>query len=141
MPDIKILATDIDTQVLRKGESGIYSFSEVESIDFDILKKYFMRGTGENDGFFKIKEAAKKNISFRRLNLLDDSYPMRGTFDIIFCRNVIIYFDTESRKRLFEKFHNYLNNDGYLIMGHSETLTGLTNRFSFIGNTIYKKVV
>lgn len=139
MPVIKILATDIDTQVIRKGESGIYNISEVESIDIDILRKYFMRGTGANDGLFKIKDAIKKFISFRRLNLFDDCYPMRGTFDIIFCRNVIIYFDAESRKKLFEKFHNYLSKDGYLIMGHSETLTGLTNRYTFIGNTIYRK--
>lgn len=140
-PDIKILATDIDTQVLRKGESGIYGMTEVENIDVDILKRYFKRGKGENEGLFMIKDAAKNIITFRRLNLLDDFYPMKGTFDIIFCRNVIIYFDTESRKKLFEKFYSYLNNEGYLIMGHSETLAGLTNRFSFIGNTIYKKVV
>jgi chemotaxis protein methyltransferase CheR len=139
-PDIKILATDIDTQVLRKAESGIYTAYEVENIDIEILKRYFMRGTGENDGLFKIKDPPKKVITFRRLNLLDDEYPMRGAFDVIFCRNVIIYFDTDSRKRLFEKFHGYLNKDGYLIMGHSETLTGLTNRFRFIGNTIYRKV-
>jgi chemotaxis protein methyltransferase CheR len=140
-PDVKILATDIDTQVLRKAELGIYNASEIECIDIEMLRRYFMRGTGENNGLFKIKDAPKKITSFRRLNLLDDKYPMGGRFDIIFCRNVIIYFDTESRNKLFEKFHSYLNEDGYLIMGHSETLTGLTNRFSFIGNTIYRKVV
>lgn len=140
-PDVKILATDIDTQVLQKAELGVYSISEIESIDVEILKRYFMRGIGENDGLIKIKDESKRITSFQRLNLLDDRYPMKGTFDIIFCRNVIIYFDTESRKKLFEKFHSYLNKDGYLIMGHSETLMGLTNKFNFIGNTIYRKVV
>jgi chemotaxis protein methyltransferase CheR len=140
-PDIKILATDIDTQVLRKGEAAIYSAADVENIDINILKKYFKRGSGENDGLFKIKDAVRSLITFRRLNLLDDTYPMKGTFNIIFCRNVIIYFDNESRRKLFDKFYRYLSDDGFLIMGHSETLAGLTSKFSFIGNTIYKKVV
>jgi chemotaxis protein methyltransferase CheR len=106
-----------------------------------MLKKYFRRGTGEYEGMFKLKESVREITYFARLNLLDESYPMKGLFHIIFCRNVIIYFDAESRGRLFDTFHHYLENDGYLIMGHSETLAGLTNRFRFIGNTIYKKVV
>lgn len=141
MPDMKILATDIDTQVLRRGEEGIYGMNEVEGIDSALLRKYFMKGTGGNEGAFKVKDAVRERICFGRLNLLDDAYPMKGRFDIIFCRNVIIYFDIESRKRLFDKFHDYLQDDGYLIMGHSETLAGLSNRFRFIGNTIYKKAV
>lgn len=140
MPEVKILATDIDTQVLRRGEEGIYSYNEVDTIDIELLRRYFKRGTGENEGFFKVKDSVQNMISFRRLNLLDDTYPMRGRFDIIFCRNVIIYFDTASRNRLFEKFHACLSDDGYLIMGHSETLAGMTTRFRFVGHTIYRKV-
>ena len=141
MPDVKILATDIDTQVLRKGEEGLYRLEEIESMDVPLLQKYFMRGTGAHKGTFRVKESVKKLVHFGRLNLLDDAYPMKGPFNLIFCRNVIIYFDVDSRKRLFDKFHAFLHDDGYLIMGHSETLTGLTNRFHFLGNTIYKKVV
>ncbi len=140
VPEVKILATDIDTQVLRRGEEGIYSFNEVDTIDLDLLRRYFKRGTGENEGFFKVKDSARNLIAFRRLNLLDDTYPMKGPFDIIFCRNVIIYFDTVSRNRLFDKFHSCLSDDGYLIMGHSETLAGMTTRFRFVGHTIYRKV-
>src|SRR4030067_3097552 len=98
IPDIKILATDIDTEVLRKGESGIYTSDEVGSIDQDILQNYFMRGVGQNSGLFKVKDFMKKIIHFDRLNLLNDTYPLRTVFDIIFCRNVIIYFDVESRQ-------------------------------------------
>lgn len=141
LPEIKILATDIDTQVLQKGEEGIYCLNDVDSMDIEILKKYFKRGTGENAGFFRVKDAARNLVSFRRLNLLDESYPMRGHFDIIFCRNVIIYFDAPSRARLFDKFHECLAGDGYLIMGHSETLAGMTSRFRYAGHTIYSKVV
>lgn len=140
-PDVKILATDIDTQVLRKAEAGVFGAAELENVDIGIVRRYFKRGRGDNAGLFKVTEAVRGMITFGRLNLLDDCYPMKRTFDIIFCRNVIIYFDTASRKKLFEKFERFLNDDGYLIMGHSETLTGLTNRFSFIGNTIYRKVV
>jgi len=140
MPEVKILATDIDTQVLRRGEEGIYSYNEVDTINIELLRRYFKRGTGENEGFFKVKDSVQNMISFRRLNLLDDTYPMKGRFDIIFCRNVIIYFDTASRNRLFEKFHACLSDDGYLIMGHSETLAGMTTRFRFVGHTIYRKV-
>ncbi len=139
MPEVKILATDIDTQVLRRGEEGIYGIAEVGTIDLGLLKKYFKRGTGPNEGLFKVKDSVRGLVSFRRLNLLDDIYPMRRRFDVIFCRNVIIYFDTVSRNRLFEKFHVCLNDDGYLIMGHSETLAGLTTRFRFVGHTIYRK--
>lgn len=141
MPDVRILATDIDTQVLRKAEAGIYGAGELANIDIDILKKYFKRGRGENAGLFKVKDAVRGMTTFGRLNLLDEAYPMKGSFDMIFCRNVIIYFDTASRKKLFDKFSGFLNDDGYLVMGHSETLTGLTSRFGFIGNTIYRKVV
>jgi len=140
MPEVKILATDIDTQVLRRGEEGIYSYNEVDTINIELLRRYFKRGTGENEGFFNVKDSVQNMISFRRLNLLDDMYPMKGRFDIIFCRNVIIYFDTASRNRLFEKFHACLSDDGYLIMGHSETLAGMTTRFRFVGHTIYRKV-
>jgi chemotaxis protein methyltransferase CheR len=141
MPDIKILATDIDTQVLMKGEEGVYGVSEIAGVDVDVLKRYFMRGSGAHNGSFKIKDFVKKIVYFGRLNLLEDTYPMKGRFNIIFCRNVIIYFDAESRERLFEKFHTHLHDDGYLILGHSETLAGLTNRFRFIGNTVYRKVL
>lgn len=141
MPDIRVLGTDIDTQVLQKAESGIFSAAELEGVNADLLRRYFRRGTGGNGGLFRIKETARNIVTFRRLNLLDDYYPMRGAFNIIFCRNVIIYFDSESRRKLFNKFDGFLEDDGYLIMGHSETLGGLTSRFSFIGNTIYRKAI
>ncbi|HDP79209.1 MAG TPA: chemotaxis protein CheR, partial [Spirochaetes bacterium] len=88
-----------------------------------------------------VKEYVKKIVHFRRLNLLHGHFPMKGRFDVIFCRNVIIYFDKASQKRLFDHFYDYLENDGYLFVGHSETLTGTTDRFYFIKNTIYRKVL
>ncbi|MCU0822012.1 MAG: hypothetical protein MUC95_06000 [Spirochaetes bacterium] len=78
-------------------------------------------------------------VCFRRLNLLDDSYPMKGQFDLIFCRNVIIYFDNISRVRVFEKFYGYLADDGYFFAGHSENIKVFFDGFNLIGNTIYVK--
>ncbi len=139
--DVKILATDIDTDVLEKGRKGVYSLETIADVPLPLAKKYFLRGSGENEGFFKIKDSVKKLIYFRRLNLLDETYPMKGKFDLIFCRNVIIYFDKETQRRLFDAMFGYLEDDGFLFVGHSETLTGLTNRFALVANSIYRKVV
>ncbi len=138
-PALKILATDIDTQVLDKAMEGIYRSDLIEDIPVEILKKYFYRGKAENEGLFKVKENIKNIITFSRLNLLDNVYPMKGQFDIIFCRNVIIYFDKETQKILFKKFSNYLADHGYLFIGHSENISLLSDEFLLIGNTIYKK--
>ncbi len=139
--EYKILATDIDTNVLDTAAGGVYPADRISEIDVATLKKYFYRGSGENEGLFKVKEAVRENVFFRRLNLLDESFPMKGKFDIIFCRNVIIYFDKSSQKTLFEHIWHYLEDHGYLFIGHSENITALTDRFSLIGHTMYRKNV
>jgi chemotaxis protein methyltransferase CheR len=139
MPDIRILASDIDTQVLDKAEAGVYRAETLSDVDISILKKYFCRGRGENKNLFKVKDSAKSLIRFRWINLLDAAYPMKNKFDMIFCRNVIIYFDRDFQQKLFERLHSYLSDDGYLFMGHSETLTGLSSKFTSAGNSIYRK--
>ncbi len=139
--DVKILATDIDTDVLEKGKKGVYSLEAIADVPLPMAKKYFLRGSGDNKGFFKIKDSVKNLIYFRRLNLLDETYPMKGKFDLIFCRNVIIYFDKETQRKLFDRMFDFLSDDGFLFLGHSETLTGLTSRFALVANSIYRKVV
>jgi chemotaxis protein methyltransferase CheR len=141
LPDVKILATDIDTSVLEKAAAGVYTYDQVKDIDIAFLKKYFLRGTGDNAGYFKVKDSLKQMIMFRRLNLLDEMYPMKGRFDMIFCRNVIIYFDRPTQRVLFEKFNTCLSDDGYLFIGHSENITGVSDRFTLLGHTIYKKAL
>ncbi len=138
-PDMKILASDIDTQVLESGREGIYEYEKIRDIDISLLKKYFIRGSGNNEGLFKVKDSIKQMIVFRRLNLQDQNYPMKKKFDIIFCRNVIIYFDKDTQKKIFMKFHDHLKDDGFLFIGHSENITTFTDRFHLIGNTIYRK--
>lgn len=137
---IKILATDIDTQVLAKAYKGIYKLEELEGIDENLKKKYFIKGTtNENQGLYKISKEIRDLIIFKRLNLLDASYPMKKKFHYIFCRNVIIYFDKETQKILFNKIYKYLDDNGYLFIGHSENLTTVSDSFKLIGKTIYTK--
>lgn len=141
LPDVKILATDIDTTVLEKGQRGIYREDQLVNMDRDLIQRYFLRGKGEDAGHYQVKDFVKRLVFFRRLNLQMDAYPMKGPFHMIFCRNVIIYFDKDTQKRLFERFYRYLDDDGYLFIGHSENISNLTNRFNLVGNTTYRKVL
>lgn len=141
MPDIKILASDIDTQVLHKGKTGIYRAETLSDVDLSILKKYFFRGRGDNEKLFKVKNPVSQLIRFRWLNLFDSVYPMKNKFDMIFCRNVIIYFDRDFQQKLFERLFSYLSDDGYLFLGHAETLTGFSLKFNSLGNSIYMKAI
>lgn len=140
-PEILILATDIDTQVLQKAKNGIYPEEHLATVDPKYIRNYFVKGTGENEGLYRVGDSLKEIVYFRRLNLLQDEYPMKKQFDIIFCRNVIIYFDRDTQRKLFGKFYNYLKDDGYLLIGHSENITSITDKFVLAGRTIYKKVV
>ncbi|MDH5353974.1 MAG: protein-glutamate O-methyltransferase CheR [Gammaproteobacteria bacterium] len=135
--DIKILATDIDSNVLQTGNAGIYDLSRVESIDVSILRKYFKKGAGAKVGKVKVNPELKKFIQFKQLNLLHD-WPVADKMDFIFCRNVVIYFDKETKSRLVDRFADNLAEDGILFMGHSESLYKSTERFSLLGKTIYK---
>lgn len=140
MPDFKILATDIDTRVLETAVQGVYKHDEVADIELPLLQKYFFRGTGDNAGLFKVKDVLKKTISFRRLNLMDEKYPMRGQFDLVFCRNVIIYFDKKDQVVLFQKIHRHMYPGSYLFIGHSENISNITADFKLVGNTMYQRI-
>jgi chemotaxis protein methyltransferase CheR len=137
--DTMVLATDIDTDVLSRGYEGIYSDESVKCLEPGMLRKYFLRGRGQMEGQYRVNDRARKMITFRRLNLLSDSYPMKGPFDVIFCRNVVIYFDRESQTRLFKRFHHYLDDEGYLFVGHSEALTYMSDSFTLSGRSVYRK--
>jgi chemotaxis protein methyltransferase CheR len=141
LPDIKILATDIDTKVLETAMEGTYKEETVKVVDREVLRRYALKGVGGNEGYYRMKDSVKKMIYFKRLNLLADTFPLKNKFDIIFCRNVVIYFDRNSQVKLFKQFYNYLNNDGYLFIGHSETLTSVSNLFQFRGRSVYGKVL
>jgi chemotaxis protein methyltransferase CheR len=137
--DVKILASDIDTDALRFAYIGKYRSDDIKGIPPKYLDKYFKSGTGEDDGFFLVKKSLKKNVLFRRLNLSHFDFTIKSPVDIIFCRNVMIYFDLETKKRLIDNFFSTLKQNGALFLGSSESLLSLDDRFTLINNSIYQK--
>ncbi len=136
--DAKILATDVDSNVLATGRSGIYDQERVEGLPKQRLKRWFHRGSGKNNGIVRVVPELQGLVRFRQLNLMH-GWPMRGLFDVIFCRNVVIYFDKATQKVLFDRFANILEHDGHLFVGHSENLFKVADRFRPIGKSTYKK--
>jgi chemotaxis protein methyltransferase CheR len=137
--DARILATDIDTQVLARAAAGVYVDERIEGIEPARRRRWFRRGTGANAGKVRVNEELQALIAFRQLNLMDPQWPMRGPFDIVFCRNVVIYFDKPTQRQLFDRYADLLVPNGYLYVGHSESLHGTSERFRLIGRTIYQK--
>ena len=137
--DIKILATDLDTSVIETASQGIYDSDKITGISEQRFNKWFRQGSGEFTGKVKISKELKSLISFKPLNLLE-TFPFSGPMDIIFCRNVVIYFDKDTQRLLFNKFANIHDNKGYLFIGHSETLYNVTNRYKLLKSTVYQKI-
>lgn len=134
----KLLATDLDTRVLEIARAGEYEADRARNVTPERLKRFFQRGNGANWGKVRVGSELRQLVTFKQLNLID-RWPMRGPFDLIFCRNVVIYFDLATQSRLFDRFANILRDDGYLFVGHSETLQKVTNRFELAGQTLYRK--
>lgn len=137
--DIRILASDIDSRVLQTAADGIYSLERISKLAPTRLSKFFLRGTGKNGGRVRIKPELQQLISFRQINLMQP-LPLKGPFDLIFCRNVMIYFNNDSQARLLDRFADLLDPQGVLVVGHSESPYRLTQRLRLTGNTIYRKV-
>ncbi|TVZ38594.1 chemotaxis protein methyltransferase CheR [Alteromonadaceae bacterium 2753L.S.0a.02] len=133
--DAKVLATDLDSNVVAKAKNGIYPAERAENIP-DKYRKFL--SVDKSSERVRVKQAVADIITFKQLNLLRD-WPMRGPFDVIFCRNVVIYFDTPTQKTLFDRYANILQSDGHLFIGHSENLHNVSNRFSSLGKTIYQR--
>ena len=136
--DLKILATDIDSEVIATAQAGIYSLDRVESVPEVRRKRWFRRGSGAYEGSACVRSEISQLISFRTLNLLHE-WPMRGPFDVIFCRNVMIYFDQPTRERLVRRFAQMLAPNGYLCIGHSESIHTGTAPVHLVGKTIYRR--
>lgn len=137
--DIKILATDLDANVVAHGEAGIYSAERIDGLDEARRRRWFQRGRGDNAGLVRVKPELKQMVTFKRLNLLHD-WPMQQSFDLIFCRNVVIYFDKTTQASLFDRYARLLVDDGHLFIGHSESLYKVSTRFTSLGHTIYRRI-
>ncbi|ROQ24808.1 CheR family methyltransferase [Gallaecimonas pentaromativorans] len=135
----RILATDLNTQVLHTAETGFYDINEAANIPPGILKQTFLKGTGRHSGLMQPSRALRARVSFRQLNLIGP-WPFKQSFDVIFCRNVMIYFDKPTQNRLVTRFCQQLKPGGYLLLGHAEGLDKAQRDFVSIGKTIYQKV-
>lgn len=134
--DARVLATDIDTNMLDKCRSGSYGLQDAETIPEDLYHR-FVKPVSDTE--VRMAAPVRNLVVFKRLNLMD-RWPMKGPFDAIFCRNVAIYFDKPTQKALFERFADLLDGNGFLYVGHAENLLNVTDRFRLIGKTIYQKV-
>jgi chemotaxis protein methyltransferase CheR len=137
--DLKILATDISTKVLVEAKEGKYNVEKIKKVPSDLLAQYFAEEIDDNNKFYHVKDILKKLIVFKRLNLFKTPYPMRGPIDVVYCRNVMIYFDNSTRERLVSEIYRLLKPGGYLITGHAESLTSIKNNFKCIKPSIFVK--
>jgi chemotaxis protein methyltransferase CheR len=137
-PPVHIVATDVDTQVLAHAERGVYPLERLERMPQQRLRQFFLRGTGSQSGYARIRPELQQMISFRPLNLLERSWPLRGPFDAIFCRNVMIYFDKKTQRAILERFRPLLREDSLLFAGHSESFQHAADLFRPRGKTVYE---
>jgi chemotaxis protein methyltransferase CheR len=135
--DIRILATDIDTEVLGRGARGEYPANSADDIPHP-YQDYFQTVEGAKTDMIAVDRQARALVAFKRLNLME-TWPFKGTFDAIFCRNVMIYFDGPTKAKLIERFTEKLNPGGFLYIGHSESLNGTHAGLSLVGRTIYRR--
>lgn len=138
--DFFILATDISTKVLQIAEKGVYSHEEIAPVEHDLRKKYFLRSRDITKNIVRITPEIRDKVRFRRLNLMDDDFRLRERMDIIFCRNVIIYFNKTIQYELIIKLCKNLKKGGYLFMGHSEVLDCHSLPLISVAPAVYKKI-
>jgi chemotaxis protein methyltransferase CheR len=135
-----VLGTDIDTEVLQTASTGVYRSDRIAGLPPERLRKHFLRGTGSNEGFVSIRPELRPLVKFGQLNLQSAAWPAQERFDAIFCRNVVIYFDRESQKRLLARLADLLVPGGLLMVGHSESFPAAHAGFRSCGRTAYERV-
>ena len=136
----RITGTDISTKVLSSASRGVYGEGRVGKLPDEYMKKYFMRGKNEKREMVRVVPELRANAEFMHMNLMDKSYPFRENFDIIFCRNALIYFDRENQKEIIRKLTSHLSRNGYLFIGHSETMAGYDLPLRCVEPTVYRRI-
>ncbi|HJS03309.1 MAG TPA: CheR family methyltransferase [Variovorax sp.] len=134
----RVIATDIDTAVLAKASAGVFTLEQVKGLPAERLRRFFNKGTGANAGKVRVRPELAAMIRFERLNLLDPVWPVKEPVDAIFCRNVMIYFDKPTQKRILDRFEPLLKPGALLFAGHSENASLVSPNFKAIGQTVYE---
>ena len=136
----RIYASDISTKVLKQAYRGVYREDQISAIPLHLRQKYFLRSKDRHLELVQVNECLRRMVTFQRINLMDDNFGLKERIHIIFCRNVMIYFDKDSQERLIGKFHKQMVPGGHLFIGHSESLSGMPVPFTLIAPTVYKRV-
>lgn len=136
--DVRILASDLDTNVLAQARDGVYSLERLENVSPERRKRFFLRGLGANDGFVRVRDEVRRGIQFENINLMSDNWGIQEPFDAIFCRNVMIYFDKETQYAILRKLSRMLQPNGRLYVGHSENLLHAKDLFQLCDKTVYR---
>lgn len=136
-PPVQIIASDLDTNVLAQGERGVYGQDRIERLSAERIQKYFLKGTGDQAGKARVRPELQRLMSFRQVNLLEASWSVQGPFDVIFCRNVMIYFDKPTQYTILKRFVPLLRPEGLLFAGHSENFIHAVDLFRSQGRTVY----
>lgn len=137
---MRILATDISSTILEKAKRALYDGQDILGLHAGQVGKYFQPVKKEIGMAYRLRSEITSLVRFARLNLME-SWPMQGPFDLIFCRNVMIYFDKPTQERLVNRFYRLLANDGYLFVGHAESMNGLKHSFHYVQPALYQKKV
>ncbi len=138
--NFRIWASDIDTKVLDKGAQGIYKLENMKNVSSSQLQKYFLKGKGGNQGLARAKPELQKHIQFFTLNLIEENWSLKEQFDVVFCRNVMIYFDNTTQRQVLARIHRLMKPKGTLFVGHAENFSDVRNLFALRGKTVYEKV-
>tara|TARA_R110000824_G_scaffold222202_1_gene409766 strand:- start:186700 stop:187572 length:873 start_codon:yes stop_codon:yes gene_type:complete len=133
----KVIATDIDTDALARARAGVYPLEQVRKLDEVRVKRFFQKGTGNHAGFARIRPEVSALVEFQPLNLLAPQWPIKGLFDAVFCRNIMIYFDKDTQSKILKRFAPLMKPDGLLFAGHSENFSYISDAFKLRGQTVY----
>ena len=137
-PPVQIIATDIDTNVLAAGERGVYGVERLDKMSAERTKRFFLRGKGAQEGMVRVRPELRQLITFKPLNLLGDNWPLQGQFDVIFCRNVMIYFDKTTQRKILARFVPLMKPHALLFAGHSENFLYVSDALKLRGKTVYE---
>jgi len=135
---VTIVASDLDTNVLATAAKGVYAYDRIDKLSPERLSRFFVRGTGAQDGNYTVKPELRRMITFQRLNLLEPNWSLRGPLDALFCRNVMIYFDKPTQYKILQRFAPLMSDNGLLFAGHSESFLHAADLFRSLGKTVYE---
>jgi chemotaxis protein methyltransferase CheR len=138
--NFSLVASDIDSKVLAAAAQGVYRLDALKGLDSGRVQRFFLRGKGSNNGMARVKPELRQSIEFMIVNLIRDDWPFSEPFDVVFCRNVMIYFDADTQRRVLERIHRVMKPGGSLFVGHAENFSDSRDLFVLKGKTVYERL-